>query len=40
VNVDLDKHSVAVYVLLVNVCLTFVRYMVRMGMLLLVYRIE
>jgi len=39
VNVDLDKHSVAVYGLLVNVCLTFVCYMVRIIMLLLVSRI-
>ena len=30
VNVGLDKHSVAVYGLLVNVCLTFVFYSVRM----------
>ena len=39
VNVCLDKHSVAVYVLLVNVCLTFVYYLVKMVMLLLVNRI-
>ena len=39
VNVGLDKHSVAVYGLLVNVCLTFVYYLITMFMLLLVNRI-